>query len=90
MTETTIEQPPASLWPKRLYRWGLRRDNVRDALPGMFYFHPWDVDPEQPRVEGATLRSRLRHYTNLGTMEARLKRLLGDFRWGRIDEVFDV
>ena len=78
------------LMPYGLYRWGLRRVNVRDAQPGMFYFHPWEVDPEQPRVEGATLRSRLRHYTNLGTMEARLKRLLGDFRWGRIDEVFDV
>jgi polysaccharide deacetylase family protein (PEP-CTERM system associated) len=78
------------LMPYGLYRWGLRRVNGRDAQPGMFYFHPWEVDPGQPRVEGAPLRSRLRHYTNLGTMEARLRRLLGDFRWGRIDEVFDV
>jgi polysaccharide deacetylase family protein (PEP-CTERM system associated) len=78
------------LMPYGLYRWALRRVNGRDAQPGMFYFHPWEVDPGQPRVEGAPLRSRLRHYTNLGTMEARLRRLLGDFRWGRIDEVFDV
>jgi polysaccharide deacetylase family protein (PEP-CTERM system associated) len=78
------------LMPYGLYRWGLRRVNRRDAQPGMFYFHPWEVDPGQPRVEGAPLRSRLRHYTNLGTMEARLRRLLGDFRWGRMDEVFDV
>jgi polysaccharide deacetylase family protein (PEP-CTERM system associated) len=78
------------LMPYGLYRWGLRRVNRRDAQPGMFYFHPWEVDPGQPRVEGAPLRSRLRHYTNLGIMEARLRRLLGDFRWGRMDEVFDV
>jgi hypothetical protein len=56
----------------------------------MFYFHPWEVDPEQPKVAGAPLRSRLRHYTNLGTMEARLRRLLRDFQWARMDEVFDV
>ena len=78
------------LMPYGLFRWGLRRVNERDAQPGMFYFHPWEVDPEQPRVAGAPLRSRLRHYTNLGTMEARLRRLLRDFQWGRMDEVFDV
>jgi polysaccharide deacetylase family protein (PEP-CTERM system associated) len=78
------------LMPYGLYRWGLRRVNERDSQPGMFYFHPWEVDPDQPRIEGAPLRSRLRHYTNLGTMEARLRRLLADFRWGRMDEVFDV
>ena len=78
------------LMPYGLYRWGLRRVNVRDGQPGLFYFHPWEVDPDQPRVAGAPLRSRLRHYTNLGTMEARLRRLLGDFRWDRMDEVFDV
>lgn len=78
------------LMPYRLYRWGLRRVNECDSQPGMFYFHPWEVDPDQPRIDGAPLRSRLRHYTNLGTMEARLKRLLADFHWGRMDEVFDV
>jgi polysaccharide deacetylase family protein (PEP-CTERM system associated) len=76
------------LMPYGLYRWGLRRVNERDSQPGMFYFHPWEVDADQPRIPGAPLRSRLRHYTNLRTMEARLKRLLGDFRWGRMDEVF--
>jgi peptidoglycan/xylan/chitin deacetylase (PgdA/CDA1 family) len=78
------------LMPYGLYRWGLRRVNERDSQPGMFYFHPWEVDPDQPRIEGAPLRSRLRHYTNLRTMEARLRRLLADFHWGRMDEVFDV
>ncbi len=78
------------LLPYSLYRRALRRVNVRDHQPGIFYFHPWEVDPEQPRVAGAPLRSRLRHYVNLNSMEARLKRLLGDFAWGRMDEVFDV
>lgn len=76
------------LLPYRSFRWGLRRVNRRDGEPGLFYFHPWEVDPEQPRQPGITLRTRVRHYLNLGRMEARLERLLGDFRWGRMDEVF--
>jgi polysaccharide deacetylase family protein (PEP-CTERM system associated) len=78
------------LLPYWLYRWGLHRVNQHDGQPGMFYFHPWEVDPGQPRIEGAPLRSRFRHYVNLDTMEARLRRLLGDFSWGRMDEVFAV
>ncbi len=78
------------LMPYAAFRWALKRVNERDGQPGMFYFHPWEVDPNQPRVAGAPLRSRFRHYTNLGTMEARLGRLLSDFSWGRMDEVFDV
>lgn len=78
------------LLPYGVYRWGLRRVNQRDRQPGIFYFHPWEVDPDQPRIEGAPLRSRFRHYLNLNTMEARLRRLLTDFDWGRMDEVFDV
>jgi polysaccharide deacetylase family protein (PEP-CTERM system associated) len=78
------------LMPYPLYRWAMRRVNDTDRQPGMFYFHPWEIDPTQPRVEGASLRSRFRHYVNLGTMEARLRRLLGDFSWGRMDEVFAV
>ena len=54
---------------------------------GVFYFHPWEVDPDQPRVVGAPLRSRLRHYTRLAAMEGKLERLLRDFAWGRMDEV---
>jgi polysaccharide deacetylase family protein (PEP-CTERM system associated) len=78
------------LMPYPLYRWAMRRVNDTDRQPGMFYFHPWEIDPTQPRVEGASLRSRFRHYVNLDTMEVRLRRLLGDFRWGRMDEVFAV
>ena len=78
------------LLPYPVYSWALRRVNHRDRQPGIFYFHPWEVDPDQPRVDGASLRSRFRHYVNLDTMEARLRRLLGDFHWGRMDEVFAV
>jgi len=76
------------LLPYRLFRAGLRRVNARDGQAGVFYCHPWEIDPGQPRVAGLSLKSRLRHYTNLDRMEARLRRLLGDFRWARMDEVF--
>jgi polysaccharide deacetylase family protein (PEP-CTERM system associated) len=78
------------LLPYPAFRWALRRVNFHDQQPGIFYFHPWEVDPWQPRVKGAPLKSRFRHYVNLDTMVPRLRRLLCDFRWGRIDEVFDV
>ena len=78
------------LLPYRTFRWMLRRVNEQDRRPGMFYFHPWEVDPEQPRVANAPLKSRVRHYLNLNSMHARLERLLDDFEWGRMDEVFGV
>lgn len=53
--------------------------------PAILYFHPWEVDPDQPRVAHAPLRSKLRHYSRLSAMEGKLERLLGDFSWGRID-----
>ena len=76
------------LYPYRLSRWALRRVNEREGAPANFYFHPWEIDPGQPRVRRAALRTRFRHYLNLGRMEARLDRLLGDFRWDRMDRVF--
>ncbi|MCM2312889.1 MAG: DUF3473 domain-containing protein, partial [Steroidobacteraceae bacterium] len=78
------------LLPYGTFRWMLRRVNERDRQPGLFYFHPWEVDPGQPRVTGAPLKSRFRHYLNLGSMHGRLQRLLDDFDWGRMDEVFGV
>jgi polysaccharide deacetylase family protein (PEP-CTERM system associated) len=78
------------LLPYPLFRAMLRRVNRLDGQSGLFYFHPWEVDPGQPRVSGAPLKSRFRHYLNLGTMEARLERLLREFHWGRMDEVFGV
>jgi polysaccharide deacetylase family protein (PEP-CTERM system associated) len=76
------------LLPYSLFRSALRRVNGKDRQAAVFYCHPWEVDPDQPRVPGLSLKSRFRHYTNLSRMDARLKQLLSDFRWGRMDEVF--
>ncbi|WP_067737303.1 XrtA system polysaccharide deacetylase [Novosphingobium naphthalenivorans] len=73
--------------PYGFSRWAIRQVNGEDRRPAVFYFHPWEIDPGQPRVAHAPLRSRLRHYTNLGVMESKLVRLIGDFRWGRMDEL---
>ena len=73
------------LLPYRWSRWAIRRVNRREAAPAVFYFHPWEIDPGQPRVKQASLRSRFRHYVNLGAMSGKLERLLCDFRWGRLD-----
>jgi hypothetical protein len=59
----------------------------RDARPAIFYFHPWEIDPQQPRIEGAPLKSRVRHYTNLEAMRPKLLKLLRSHDWGRTDEV---
>ncbi len=76
------------LLPYMWSRWAWRRVNQRDGQPSIFYFHPWELDPDQPRIEGAPLKSRFRHYTNLHIMEAKIRRALQDFSWGRMDEIF--
>jgi polysaccharide deacetylase family protein (PEP-CTERM system associated) len=76
------------LLPYATSRWLIGRVNQLEQRPAMFYFHPWEVDPEQPRVSGAPLKSRFRHYVNLNRMEAKLDRLCADFRWGRADQVY--
>jgi len=76
------------LMPYPLARWSLRRVNHRDRQPAIFYFHPWELDPDQPRVPGTKAKTRFRHYVNLRHMEKRIARLLSDFRWGRVDRVF--
>ncbi|MEO5868011.1 MAG: XrtA system polysaccharide deacetylase [Sphingomonas sp.] len=58
--------------------------------PAIFYFHPWDMDPMQPRVTNASLRSKLRHYTRLGAMENKLRALIGRYDWGRMDAAVSV
>lgn len=73
--------------PYGFSRWAIRQVNQRDGRPAIFYFHPWEIDPQQPRVEGAPLKSRLRHYTNLSGMAGKLRQLIGEFRWGRMDEL---
>ena len=78
------------LAPYELSRWAIRRVNEVERQAAIFYFHPWEIDPEQPRVNGVSLKTRFRHYLNLDRTEARLQRLLGDFRWDRIDRAFDL
>ena len=73
--------------PYAFSRWAIARVNRDDRRPAVFYFHPWEVDPGQPRVADAPLRSKLRHYTNLSVMADKLRRLAGDFHWGRMDEL---
>lgn len=76
------------LLPYQVFRMALRRVNRVDGQPVIFYFHPWEIDPDQPRQPGISAKTRFRHYVNLGRTEARLHRLLGEFRWGRMDEIF--
>ncbi len=76
------------LLPYAVSRWSVSRINRVDRRPAMFYFHPWEIDPAQPRVSGLSAKTRFRHYLNLDRTEARLTRLLRDFRWDRIDRVF--
>jgi polysaccharide deacetylase family protein (PEP-CTERM system associated) len=75
------------LTPYALYRRGLARI-ASGGQRAVFYLHPWEVDPDQPRVAGAGAKSRFRHYTNLGATARRLDRLLRDFAWDRMDRAF--
>ncbi|NQX87733.1 MAG: DUF3473 domain-containing protein [Halioglobus sp.] len=76
------------LFPYAFSKWALMRVNRIDGQPSIFYFHPWEIDPEQPRPDDLSLKTRFRHYLNLGKTYSRLQRLFTDFRWGRMDEVF--
>ncbi|MEX1198494.1 MAG: XrtA system polysaccharide deacetylase [Pseudohongiellaceae bacterium] len=76
------------LFPYRFSRWALRHINEREGESGLFYFHPWEIDPQQPRPERLTAKTRFRHYLNLSRMEPRLECLLQDFHWDRMDRVF--
>ena len=76
------------LLPYGLSRWMIRRINTVDREAAIFYFHPWEIDVDQPRVPGIDMKSRFRHYVNIPRMESRLQSLLADFRWGRMDRIF--
>lgn len=76
------------LLPYPLSRWMLRRVNEREGQSAIFYFHPWEIDAEQPRVAGINAKTRFRHYVNIDRMPSRLEQLLGDFAWGRMDDIF--
>ena len=75
-------------YPYQITRKIIQRVNKLDNQPTIFYFHPWEIDPGQPRQDNAPLKSRFRHYLNLHKTEDRLTSLLQDFTWGRVDEVF--
>ena len=76
------------LFPFLLSRWMMNRVNQCDEQSGIFYFHPWEIDANQPRVSGVDLKTRFRHYVNISKMEEKLALLLKAFNWGRIDQVF--
>lgn len=76
------------LYPYRISQWAYRHLNRREGQPGIFYFHPWEIDPDQPRQDNLPLKSRFRHYLNLGRMAGRLESLLHDFSWSTMRQVF--
>lgn len=76
------------LFPYWLTKWGLGRIN-RERQPFIFYLHPWEVDPGQPRIP-VGLKSRFRHYNNLHRCYSRLERLLGDFQFAPVGEVLEL
>ena len=76
------------LLPYGVSRWMLQQVNSRDAQSAIFYFHPWEIDEGQPRIRGIDAKTRFRHYVNIDRNERKLRRLLRDFRWGRMDRIF--
>ena len=76
------------LLPYAVSRWMLLQVNRRERQSAIFYFHPWEIDVGQPRIAGIDGKTRFRHYLNIDRMERRLSRLLQDFEWGRMDDIF--
>lgn len=76
------------LYPYALTRWLVSRFVSRESEPYIFYMHPWEVDPNQPRMEGASAKSRFRHYLNLRRVESRLNKLLSDFEWEALSSLY--
>lgn len=79
----------------RLYPYWLSKRRITqfiqdEKVPYNFYFHPWEIDPDQPRIKNASLKSQLRHYVNLSRMENKLKRLLSDYRWGTMQQTYQI
>jgi polysaccharide deacetylase family protein (PEP-CTERM system associated) len=76
------------LWPYTFSRWLLQRINHLEKHSAIFYFHPWEIDYEQPRQQGIDAKTRFRHYINLRHMEKRVRALTRDFSWDRMDRIF--
>lgn len=71
-------------FPYALFRWLFERASEKQTQPVIFYLHPWEIDAEQPRIPGASLKSRFRHYTNLNRCHSRLEQLLKDFPFSTV------
>jgi polysaccharide deacetylase family protein (PEP-CTERM system associated) len=76
------------LLPYGVTRWMIERFNRIEGRSAVFYFHPWEIDPEQPRIDGIDAKTRFRHYVNIGRTESRIAQLLADFEWARMNELF--
>lgn len=78
------------LYPYWLSSRRIKRFLNEETQPYSFYFHPWEIDPQQPRVKGASMRSKIRHYINLSKMEGKLERLTNDFKWSTMKETYNI
>lgn len=78
------------LFPYMLFKQNLDIVRLHDRMPLTFYFHPWEIDPEQPKIAGTSFKTRFRHYLNLGRTYGRLQKLLRDFRWSSIASVYQI
>jgi polysaccharide deacetylase family protein (PEP-CTERM system associated) len=76
------------LMPYGISRWMIEHINQSDKMSAVFYFHPWEIDTGQPHIPGVGAKTRFRHYVNINQMEKRIRRLIADFAWGRMDDVF--
>ncbi len=75
-------------YPYAFSKWALKKIQAEDGQSAIFYFHPWEIDPGQPRQPDLSLKTRFRHYLNLDRMEGRLTHLLNDFNWDTMSNVF--
>jgi len=76
------------LYPYWLSKRRIDKFHQQEQQPYSFYFHPWEIDPQQPRINNAPLKSKIRHYINLSTMEGKLEKLLKDFQWDTMQNVY--
>ncbi len=76
------------LYPYYFSKWAFSRINQQEQQSGIFYFHPWEIDPDQPKQNGLPFKTKFRHYLNLSKMEGRIKNLIRDFEWDTMEAIF--
>jgi len=76
------------LFPYQIFKYQLMKYNNMEGKPGIFYFHPWEFDLYQPKINRVNQIKKIRHYSGLEEMKNKLIKLIRDFSWGRIDEVY--